>query len=78
VPGVRRLEDRNDAVFDGSAALPIAAARGLRQLVEAGLRPPDPRKIDVHAGLDQRSRDNAARLTIFEPFANVLEDARPI
>jgi hypothetical protein len=41
-PGFRRLEDRDDAVFDGATAFTIAAPRGLRQLVETGLGSPDP------------------------------------
>ena len=77
-PGFRRLEDRDDAVFDGATAFTVAASRGLCQLVEAGLGPPDPWKVDVDTGFDERRRDDTARLAIFKPFAHVAENASPI
>jgi hypothetical protein len=73
--GLGRREHRNDAVGDRAAALAVAAASGLRDLVETRLRAPHPREIEIepcpigaarqfliflNAGLDRRLTGIAA------------------
>jgi hypothetical protein len=52
-----RTEDRDDAVIDRSAALAIAAASSLGNLIEACLGTPDAGEIEIDAGFNEAGGD---------------------
>lgn len=72
---IGRREYPHLAVFAAAQPFAVAASGGLSERVETALGTQYLRKIDVDAGLDQRCRDQAARLAFFETAADLLKFA---
>ena len=66
-------KDMHDALLCRPPALAVAASRRLHDAVETVDLAPDAGEVEVNAGLHEARRNDAARLSVLEPCANLLQ-----
>ena len=70
-----RTEYAYNALLNWASPFAIASTSGLRDLVEARLRPPNSREIEINPGLDEGGRNQPAWLSASQALADVGQDA---